>query len=67
MSAMTWPHCEHSMSFPREYFFPPSPQSIFFFLRRPTSASDVSPVLSFTNVEASYDTESCAAPVILSV
>ena len=62
MSTMAWPHCGHSM-----FRFPPSPQFIFFFLHRPTSASTFSPVLSFINVAASSDTASCTAPVSLSL
>ena len=53
--------------FSRIFRFPPSPQSIVFFLHRPTSASTFIPVLSFNNVAASSDTASCAAPVSLSI
>ena len=49
----------------RILLFSPSPQSIVFFIHRHTSASTFSPVLSFTNVVASYDTSSCAATVSL--
>ena len=49
------------------FLLPPSPQSIVFFLRQPTSASAVSPVLYPTYMTASSNTESCAAPVSLYV
>ena len=51
----------------RIFLFPPSPQSTVFFLRRYTSASTVSSVLSPTNVAASSNAASCAAPMILGV
>ena len=47
--------------------FPPFPHSIVSFLHQPTSNSNFSPVLSFTNVAASSDTASCAAPMSRSI
>ena len=69
---MAWPHCERSVAFTHGYFFFTHPPNqffslVFFFLLRTTSASAVSPVLSPTNITASSDTATCAAPVILSV
>ena len=64
---MAWPHCEISMACPTNIYFSPIPPINMFFLCLSTSASDVSPVLSPTNVTASFDTASCTAPVKLSV
>ena len=64
---MAWPHCERSLACLHKYVFTHHPSNQFFFLHQPTSASNVIPVLSPTNVTTSSNTASCAAPVSLSV